>query len=414
MSINVNQVITNMAFASKKFHHKYLDTCQVNMNFFILLFFLRATHAIKIFTFESWDGSGGNLSYAALENPTSLPPVFTLCSSFKESFIAGKSFFTLYGQDNKPWVTLSNWVTGNKITIWLRVTTIWTKIGVIETYWINFWIHVCIHINTKSGDISLSLNGEQPFVSNIPELGEQRPNNLQNKLFLGISDNGEDGQEQFKGKVANIKIFSDNEKAYEDIQLISSNLCAQEGDVLNYHTKWEIFGHVEETEEESWKICNRNKTYRVAIPAKMNWNEAIKVCRKLGAGNLTETKTVEDVNYTISLFKKMKSSCTDIWTPLTDVDKEGEYRNTITRQVSLFLPWEVNQPDGADEANYIALRLLSSGYHDTYHNHPHCASCDLHKHTQFALLGVCQDSYFGKKEIVNLEQCNFGNNLRFG
>ena len=360
-----------------------------------LLIFLPFIHLIKIFTFHP--GKDNSISYAAIKYPTHLPPVFTLCSSFKETYINGNSFFTIYGEDGKSWLTLSNWATNKKITIWLRVISTWKKVSAMETYWMNFWIHVCIYVDSKSGILSISMNGEQTILFKTPELQDQAPNSLQNKLIIGVSDSkfkGSTGKKQFDGKVANLKIFS--EKTPEDIRAMSSNLCKQVGDIIDSHTIWRIFGSVKEEDEENWRICNKNNTYRVAIPAKMNWNEAMKVCTKLGTGNLTDGKNFQDIRYTISLFNKVNSECENVWTPLIDVGNEGIYYNAITRQASKFLPWELNQPDGADEANYIALRLLSGGYHDTYDYHQHCASCDLHLSTEFSLLGVCKDTYFGK------------------
>ena len=63
-------------------------------------------------------------------------------------------------ESNKPWMTLSNWVYLDKITMWLKINTVWYKIRVIPLYWVNAWIHVCMHTDTISKNISISLNGE--------------------------------------------------------------------------------------------------------------------------------------------------------------------------------------------------------------------------------------------------------------
>ena len=138
-----------------------------------------------------------------------------------------------------------------------------------------------------------------------------------------MSENDEEGPKQFHGEVANIQIFEDSDAKH----IINMTHClgAVAEDKLNFETKWTTVGNVEERNEESWKICNRNKTYRVAIPAKMSWNEAIKVCTKLGGGNMTETQNKEDIQYTVSLFENLNSSCNYIWLPLQDEEVEGEF-----------------------------------------------------------------------------------------
>ena len=146
------------------------------MKFWLLYLFLNSGNMKRVFSFDS--SSDQSISYATVKSPVRLPETFTMCSSFKESSISGSSFFTIYGEDGGPWLTLSNWVTGNKITSWLRIRTVWIKVGIMKPYLINFWIYVCIHVNTKSGDLSLSFNGEPPLSFKIPELKDQTPKDL--------------------------------------------------------------------------------------------------------------------------------------------------------------------------------------------------------------------------------------------
>ena len=124
-------------------YHSQLILCSVIMKLILFLSFLPVGYFIKLFSFESTVDT--NQSYATIKFPTNLPKVFTLCSSFKETFIDGTSFFTIYGENNEPWLTLSNWVTQNKITLWLRINTRYVKVGVIQNYWMNFWINMCIY-----------------------------------------------------------------------------------------------------------------------------------------------------------------------------------------------------------------------------------------------------------------------------
>ena len=81
----------------------------------------------------------------------------------------------------------------------------------------------------------------------------------------------------------------------------------------------------------------------------MSWDEAMRVCSKLGGGNMTETHNKEDILYTISLFENLKSSCNYIWLPLQDEEVEGQFKSAVTGRLVEHLPWDANQPDSAEE-----------------------------------------------------------------
>ena len=375
------------------------------MEFMLLSLFLHPVHLVKIFTFDA--SSDGQLSFSTLKNKTMspLPEIFTLCSSFKETSIDGSSFFTIYGEDGKHWLSLSNWVTQKKITIWVKVSTVFKKIKLLKTFMMNFWINVCIFVDVNSGDLSISLNGEHPISFKFPELRMQRPKTLENKIFLGLSKNQvSEGQLQFIGSVANVNVFAS--KDAKDIVNLSENLCDQMGDIINPQTEWVNIGLVKENEEESWEICNKNQTYRVAIPAQMNWNEALQICNKLGSGNVTQCINPEDTEYTISLFEAMNTSCENIWTPFTDEGTEGQFVSAISGKFGTYLPWVLTEPDGAEEENHVAIDISSRGYLDTDSNYLFCVPCDLHVRLEFSLVGVCKDTYFGKLEKLTLKSRN--------
>ena len=79
----------------------------------------------------------------------------------------------------------------------------------LKRFLLNFWIHICIHIDTNLGDLTLSVNGELPFSLEAKELSIQTPKNIKQKLLLGLSDDGEnEGGRQFIGSVTNINLFA--------------------------------------------------------------------------------------------------------------------------------------------------------------------------------------------------------------
>ena len=144
-------------------------------------------------------------------------------------------------------------------------------------------------------------------------------------------------------------------------------------------------------------ICNNIEVYKVAIPAKITWDTARDMCDKIGGGNITEPQTERDTTHIVSLLKNMNSSCEHLWTPFSDEDVEGEFRSSVTAQAPTYLPWKQGQPDGADTENYLAVQVKSKLWKDAHKNEKYCSACDINKSLVFTLIGVCKDTYFGKK-----------------
>ena len=205
----------------------------------------------------------------------------------------------------------------------------------------------------------------------------------------------DEGPFQFVGSVSNVNFFVEDDY-FKDIQHMSSNMCNYTGGFINQNSKWGLFGNVKENKKLSRTICNKDQTYRVAVPAKITLPEAIEMCDKFGSGNLTEIKNSEDMEFTLSLFKSNNYSCLEVWTPLTDEEEEGQFKSYITGSLASYLPWDPLEPNGLETENFVTIKIDSSRYSDRYSTKPVCASCDLAITSQFFLIGICKDSYFGK------------------
>ena len=163
-----------------------------------LLLLLHPGLPVKILTFDP--PSDGGIAHQIYDKSTPLPELFTLCSTFKESFIHnGNSFFTLYGEDEEPWIILTTWISVH-IGLWLRIRKVWVEIREIPAHMMNSWIHVCISANTATGNISAVVNAGPPSFFTVPELTLQTPQNLKGKLVVGKSEN-KNGPSQFLGYV---------------------------------------------------------------------------------------------------------------------------------------------------------------------------------------------------------------------
>ena len=363
----------------------------------LFLFVCNKTYTGKVFTFDS--STPEDLSYAALASPViSLPSIWILCTSHLETTIDNLSYFTIYGEDGKPWLTLSIWDSDGGIYLWARITTTWIRVYKLQRSWLNFWIHICTKVDVKSGILLLSINGEPTTMLDAQSLKNQTPQNLSENMVLGLSHLDESGQQQFSGSITNVNVWKGNEST--DIQILSNSLCLQHADLINPDSKWRIAGNVNvENSEKHRKICDKNKTYQIAIPAPIDWTDAMKLCKNLGSGNMTELMNMEDIEHTLDLFKNINSPCKNIWTPLTDEENEGGYKSSITGRINQFLPWEVSEPNGFNDENHVLLKVSSKGYFDNVKSKKStCVACDLFKTTIFTLRGVCKDSHFGNKK----------------
>ena len=202
----------------------------------LAILFLNAIETIQIFTFEPLINR--NFSYALLQGPLfKLPDRFVLCTSHLETTIHGKSFFTIFGENGRPWLSVSIWIDDPvSCALWATIRSSSTHVIDIKQVWLNFWIHICIRVDIESDKLIFYVNGELPIVKNDMKLVSQKPVNLNNKLFLGLSSRGfpKDPQ-QFDGSVTNVKIFEDDQT--EDIQLLVKNLCLKHTDIVTINSE---------------------------------------------------------------------------------------------------------------------------------------------------------------------------------
>ena len=370
----------------------------ISTKLIVIYIFFYTCKSLKVFKFES--SYGANYSYATLKATGSevaqFPESFILCMSHQKAAADGTSYLTIYGEDDGPWFSSSIYISSGSAFIWTRFRRTWKRLREIPRFWLNFWVHICFKANTSTGNFSISINGDPPIHTIANELTEEVPKQLKDKIMIGLNDRGDDDKRQFIGSVTNIILLEDDGST--DISKKSGNLCFQQFSLITSTSTWELHGNMVEEEEEGWKVCNKNETYRVAIGAPMGWNQGLDLCKNLGSSIMTELKNPVDMNFTLGLFEKIDTTCKYIWTPLTDEEEEGRYVNTITGKPSTFLPWKPSEPNGFKDENIVLLsRRGSPGYTDNVvTKKPSCTVCDINRKTTFNLLGGCKETYFGK------------------
>ena len=75
--------------------------------------------------------------------------------------------------------------------MFLRINELWVKIRDLPLHWMLSWISVCINADTETGNISVLLNGETPLLFHVKELTRQKPDNLDRKIVVGLSETKE-------------------------------------------------------------------------------------------------------------------------------------------------------------------------------------------------------------------------------
>ena len=368
------------------------------MAYWFILLLLQPGLSTKILTFE--DSSEGDIAHDIIDRSTPLPDTFTLCLVQKEDLIHFQNcFFTIYGESGESWMTMDNFASDH-VFLLLTINKSITQITVIPEHLMNTWIHICIEADTISGNISVLVNNGPPLFFTVPELIKQKPENLKGKLYIGQAESHQ-GPKQYQGEVANFNIFSGS----KEVKNLIVESCKHEGDIVNKDTEWKRIGVVKERTEDSWKICNNNDIYRVAIPEKTTWDTARDLCEKLGGGNITEPRSERDMMDVTSSLQKMNSSCTYVWTSISDEDQEGEFRSSITGKIITFQPWFGGQPNGKEEENHVRFGVKSKQWFDIHKSLKCCLACDLHKTLTVTLIGGCEDTSFGEQMFFKGEGC---------
>ena len=93
----------------------------------------------------------------------------------------------------------------------------------------------------------------------------------------------------------------------------------------------------------------------------------------------------------------MNSSCDFVWTPLVDEKIEGHFISSVTGQLATSLPWGADQPGGGMDENNVAINVADKSFNDFPKSERHCTACQISKITEFYLIGVCSDTFFGKE-----------------
>ena len=148
---------------------------------------------------------------------------------------------------------------------------------------LDFWMHICIDIDTIKGQMATAINGEE--VSQGVEVGtgmkEEQAGQLQGRLVVGKWNYTFSGQEeQFHWTVTNLNIFHGSDS--RDLAELTRHLCSSQGDILAWSTSsWRLTGPytnvVNETVEE---VCGQETSYKLALAIFSSQEQAVTTCKR--------------------------------------------------------------------------------------------------------------------------------------
>ena len=360
----------------------------------LCLLFLNCTRAEKVINFEDvpFVPIASSLSFATVTSvPTErLPDRFTICSTTRQTKIDGKSPFVLYGEDNHPWLAFSLWKSDTGVVLWAEVqNSSWGGFHHLRKPWTHRWIQVCALVDTVSGDLTVSLDGQTPITVNLQKMKTKKPNYLEGKLVIGLANTStpEVKNRQFFGVVTELNIFYPNRTL--------QTLSRVHGDFMSWSKINFDFNGAGIALSNYLLPETSLEKYDLVLPLITTWGEAQQYCRTLGKGNMTAITDEEDLKRVTDMVMGAVDYCIDLSLPVSDVTEDGVFKNTDHGGLVTFLPWAESEPNGGKSMNAVVLRLGSQNYWDVFLHHQGCVSCSLKSTTIFTLRGLCKDSLMG-------------------
>ena len=88
-------------------------------------------------------------------------------------------------------------------------------------------------------------------------------------------------------------------------------------------------------------ICNPQETYHLAFPSGVTQDVALKICKKLGSGQMSAMSNDTELKSYMKWFqgKVPPGTCEEVWTPYSDAVTEGNFVNLNNGLPAKYLPW---------------------------------------------------------------------------
>lgn len=277
------------------------------------------------------------------------------------------------------------------------------------------WIHLCIQINFLQQKIYFSFNGGD----NISTESLESFTNLSSfSIELGIVNNSWLETKSVRGKVTNLNIFYDSQEPLHKLSGIICNAAPKPDVNLEKHTNKLLGASVKEFDIDLEYICQKQNNTSIMLPFGWDFKKALKICRSMGNGSIfafdnPENLTGIDFKY---IFGESFFKFKEVWTPFTDVIKDGLFINVYDGKVIENIDWSWNQPNGGRQENNVVLRTSELKFYDAVSERPGTRLTCKIPVAKISLKGGCVNSHLERKfyaTMINgtLAYLGFKNNI---
>ena len=131
---------------------KFTDCCLVpalSIYFFLLMVSIPTACSIKIISINPSEDEISMATLSGISETFKLPNNFICCFSHLESSLDGNSFFTIYGENGSPWLSLSIWANSGGPFLWGMHNSTWLRIIEMKDLRPISWIHTCMQVAGK-------------------------------------------------------------------------------------------------------------------------------------------------------------------------------------------------------------------------------------------------------------------------
>ena len=139
---------------------------------------------------------------------------------------------------------------------------------------------------------------------------------------------------------------------------------------------WKYYGSPKDIKVSEQEICNDSEKVSIAVPAKVNFDEAKLGCQNLGNGRIHVPNTREEFSFFhlwyLDHFGSLSESyCKDLWTPITDRILEDTFVNIYDGSTLEYFPNKKGQPNGGRSQNCLNMMMA---YHPTPYTDEDCSN----------------------------------------